>query len=176
MNCSFRLYRPLFFLIILILTSQSRSFSQGRISNDFFDQVRFGGNLGLGFSNNFFNFNLAPKAIYDFNQNMSAGAGLLGSYTSGPNYKAHNFGGSVIGLFKPIPILQVSAEFEELHVSRKYEYDGVNLKQSYWYPALFLGLGYMTGPVTFGIKYDVLYDERKSIYGNALMPFVSLYF
>lgn len=177
MNRNFSLNKTLLFVIIVILTAQTKSFSQGRMSEQsFLDQVRIGGSVGLSFNNNFFNFNLAPKAIYDFNQSTSAGAGLLGSYTSGPDYKAYNFGGSIIGLYRPWSSLQVSAEFEELHVSRNYEFDGANLQQSYWYPALFLGLGYTTGSVTAGLRYDVLYDDRKSIYGNALMPFVSVYF
>ena len=71
--------------------------------------------------------------------------------------------------------MQLSAEFEEHYVSRNYKMDVSNLSENYWYPALFLGLGYTTGPVTVGIKYDVLHDNR-SIYANAFMPFVSIYF
>lgn len=169
-----------FFLIciFLIFSVNSQLVSQN-ISperNNFFEQVRYGGSLGLNFSNGFFNANVAPKAVYDFNQYTSAGVGLLGSYSDGSNYKAFTYGGSIIGLFRPVRSLQLSAEFEELHVNRNWEFDGANRKDSYWYPALFLGLGYNTGPVTMGIRYDVLYDDEKSIYGNAFMPFVSVYF
>lgn len=163
--------------IFLILSSHSFLYSQESTpKSTFFDNVRFGGSLGLSFSNGFFNVGLAPKAIYDFNKYSSAGVGLMGSYSSASNYKAYNYGGSVLGLFRPFPALQLSAEFEELHVSRNYELEGGNRKESYWYPSLFLGLGYTTGAVTIGMRYDVLYDEEKSIYGNALMPFVSVYF
>lgn len=144
--------------------------------NSFLDQVRFGGSLGLSFNNDLFSASLAPKAVYDFNRYTSAGAGLLGSYTNGENYTSFSYGGSVLGLLRPLRFLQLSAEFEELHVSRKWEFDGANVEDSYWYPALFLGAGYTNGPMTIGIRYDVLYDEEKSIYGSALMPFVSVYF
>ena len=167
-----------FISILLILNTPSLLFAQKTpaAEADFFDHVRYGGSLGLSFSNGFFNANIAPKAIYDFNEYASAGAGLLGSYSNASNYKAYTFGGSILGLFRPVRSLQLSAEFEELKVTREWELYGGNRKDSYWYPALFLGLGYHTGPVTVGIRYDVLYDDDKSIYGNALMPFVSVYF
>lgn len=166
------------FCIILAFSVNPKSFSQESLPGEsrFFDQVRFGGSLGLGFSNGFFNANLAPKAIYDFNAYTSAGVGLLGSYTSASNYSAYTFGGSVLGLFRPIQALQLSAEFEELNVTRNLELEGANRSESYWYPALFLGIGYNSGPMTIGLRYDVLYDGDRSIYGNAFMPFVSVYF
>lgn len=164
------------FLIIFggknLLYSQNSTLKK----NQFFEHVRFGGSLGLGFGDGYFNINLAPKAIYDFNRYTSAGVGILGAYSNGSNYTAFVYGGSVIGLFRPWRSFQLSAEFEELHVSRNLELDGANRTNEYWYPALFLGLGYTTGPVTVGLRYDVLYDEEKSIYGSAFMPFVSIYF
>lgn len=168
-----------FFLGILFLASnnlQSQSGLTPENDPDFFDSVRFGGSLGLSFSNNVFSALLAPKAVYDFNRYFSLGVGIAGSYTDGSNFTAYTLGGSTIALFRPISMLQVSSEFEENYVNRSLELDGGNLTNSYWYPSLFLGLGYTTGPVTVGLKYDVLYNDRKSIYGNALMPFVSIYF
>ena len=41
---------------------------------------------------------------------------------------------------------------------------------------LFIGAGYRSGNVTFGIRYDVLYDEKKSIYADAWVPFVRVFF
>ncbi|GHA23704.1 hypothetical protein GCM10007103_00970 [Salinimicrobium marinum] len=170
--------RHFFTCILLILSTPSLLFAQNTpaAEADFFDHVRYGGSLGLSFSNGFFNASIAPKAIYDFNEYASAGVGLLGSYSNASNYNAYTYGGSILGLFRPFRSLQLSAEFEELNVTREWELDGGNRKESYWYPALFLGLGYNTGPVTVGIRYDVLYDDDKSIYGNAFMPFVSVYF
>jgi len=51
-----------------------------------------------------------------------------------------------------------------------------NADDSYWYPALFLGVGYTSGRMTFGIRYDVLYDDDKSIQPEAWMPFVRFWF
>lgn len=142
----------------------------------FWNDVRFGGSLGLNFSDGSFSGFLAPKAVYDFNRYTSAGVGLAGSYTNTSRYSSYTAGASVLGLLRPFNPLQLSAEFEEHYVSRDLKLDGANISDSYWYPALFFGLGYNTGPVTVGVRYDVLYDSEKSIYANAFMPFVSIYF
>ena len=167
-------------LLFLLLTFSTKfcSFSQVSTGQEpfFLDDVRFGGSLGLSFSNGFFNGIIAPKAVYDFNDYTSAGVGLLGSFSSGRRYDAYTYGGSILGLLRPIQQLQLSAEIERLHVDRKVKVSGVNFDDSYWYPALFIGAGYNIGPLIMGLRYDVLYDERKSIYGSALMPFVSVYF
>ncbi|MGB7786489.1 MAG: hypothetical protein WBL27_10340 [Salinimicrobium sp.] len=146
--------------------------SEGR----FIDHVRFGGSLGVSFSNGFFSGYLAPKAVYDFNSYFSAGIGSLVSYSDGSNYTAWTLGGSLIGLARPLPMLQLSAELEENYVTRDLEYYGTDIKENYWTPALFFGIGYTTGPVTAGIRYDVLHDEQKSIYADAFMPFVTILF
>lgn len=136
----------------------------------------YGGNIGLSFGNNFFSATLAPSALYQFTPKVAAGAGLNFSYASSNDfYKATIWGGSLIGLFNPAPAIQLSAEFDQLRVQRNYEGD-LFRDEDYWYPALFLGAGYTTGPVTVGIRYDALYDGDKSIYANAWIPFVRVYF
>lgn len=145
--------------------------------DSFWKHVRFGGGLGLSFGDGFFSGTLAPSAIYEFNPQFALGVGLNGTYASRKDYyKATIFGGSVIGLYNPINELQLSAEFEELNVNRKWEFEDGDVTDNYWYPALFLGAGYRSRHVTFGIRYDVLYDDDKSIYANAWMPFVRVYF
>lgn len=166
-----------FFLLIIPCSFFQLSAQEDEVPKKaFWEDVRFGGSLGANFSNGYFSGYLAPKAIYDFNRYTSAGVGLAGSYTNTSRYSTYTAGGSVIGLLRPIQQLQLSAEFEEHYVSRNFKMDGANISDSYWYPALFFGLGYTTGPVTVGIRYDVLYDSEKSIYPNAYMPFVSVYF
>lgn len=142
----------------------------------FFDHVRFGGSLGASFGNGNFTGYLAPKAVYDFNSYFSAGIGILGSYRETSYYTAWTSGGSLIGLARPLPALQLSAELEENYVSRSLNYVGMDKKENFWVPSLFFGLGYTTGPVTVGVRYDVLYDEDKSIYADAFMPFVTILF
>jgi hypothetical protein len=164
----------LFFVIIFnclnILNAQQ--------NNDaFWNQVKFGGSIGLSFGDGFFSGTLAPSAIYEFNNQFALGVGLNGTYNSQKDfYKSTILGGSLISLFSPINGIQLSAEFEELHVNRRYD-SNLNLENdTYWSPALFVGAGYRSGNVTFGVRYDLLYDENKSIYANAWAPFIRFYF
>jgi hypothetical protein len=91
-------------------------------------------------------------------------------------YKSTILGGSIIGLYNVIPEIQLSTEFENLNVDRNFDVN-VNIpNENYWVPALFIGAGYRSGHVTFGIRYDVLYDDDKSIYIDPWIPFVRFYF
>ncbi|MGJ5641729.1 alpha-ketoglutarate decarboxylase [Formosa sp. S-31] len=145
--------------------------------SDFMSKVRFGGGIGLGFANDFFSASLEPSAIYQFNQQFAFGAGLNFTYNSQKDfYKSTIFGGTLTALYNPIPYLQLSADFQELHVSRKFDNNFFYQDDDYWYPALLLGLGFQTNHVTMGVRYDVLYDDNKSIYGSAWVPFVRVYF
>lgn len=163
------------FLVILLSISQG-IFSQEE-GPDFWSHVRFGGGVGLSFGDGFFSGTLAPSAIYQFNDQFSLGIGLNGTYnTLKDRYSSTILGGSVLGLFNVVREIQLSAEFEQLNVSRKYESVLGLADDNYWYPALFVGAGYRTGNFTAGIRYDVLYDDAKSIYANAWMPFFRVYF
>jgi len=146
--------------------------------NSFWRQVQFGGGLGLNFGNGFFNGSISPNAIYRFNPYVATGLGLNFQYSSQRDvYKSTVVGASAIGLFNPIREIQISTEFEQLYITRNFDENFVsNADDSYWYPALFLGLGCTNGNVTFGIRYDVLYDRNKSIYNDAWMPFVRVFF
>ncbi|MFD0863500.1 alpha-ketoglutarate decarboxylase [Sungkyunkwania multivorans] len=145
--------------------------------HDFWENVRFGGGLGLSFGNRFTTISISPNAIYQFNDQFGLGLGLHASYVKERDvYSAWVTGGSLIGLYSPIREIQLSAEFEELNVARNFEeFTGLE-DQNYWYPALFLGVGYSVGHVTLGIRYDVLYDEEKSIYAEPYLPFIRILF
>lgn len=146
-------------------------------SSDFWNHVRFGGGIGLSFGDGFFSGTIAPSAIYEFNEQIALGLGLNGTYNKQENfYKSTVIGGSLISLFNPIQEIQLSAEFEELNVSRSWESNLGIEDQNYWYPALFLGAGYRSRNITFGMRYDVLYQRDKSIYADPWAPFFRVYF
>ena len=157
-----------------ILNAQNNSQTQ---ESNFWNHVRFGGGIGLSFGNGFFSGTVAPSAIYDVNETVSFGLGLNATFNNRKDYyKSTVLGGSVLALVNPIREIQISAEFEELHVSRKWDEFYDRGDEKYWYPALFLGAGYRSGNITFGVRYDVLYDRQKSIYSDPWMPFVRFYF
>jgi hypothetical protein len=164
-------------IVFLFFNCTLASFSQNQDNIDnFWNHVRFGGGVGLSFGDGFFSGTIAPIGIYQFNSKFATGVGLNATYNKQDNfYKSTIFGASVIGLFNPIRELQLSAEFEQLNVNRKFDNPTFE-NDNYWYPALFMGIGYGNRNVTFGIRYDLLYSREKSIYADAYMPFVRVLF
>jgi len=176
MKISFFKVKTTILFTVAFLFFPSSLFSQQK--SDFWQHVHFGGGLGIGFGDGFFSGTLAPSAIYEFNPQFALGVGLNGTYNSRKDYyKATILGASVLGLYSPIQEIQLSAEFEQLNVSRNWDNEFfLNEDENYWYPALYLGAGYRAQNVTVGLRYDVLYNSDKSIYGTSWMPFVRVYF
>lgn len=165
------------FLTITFLITSFFCLSQEQKKSNFWQNVRFGGGIGLNVGNGFFSGTLAPQAIYDFNPYFSAGVGLTGSYSSqNDSFKSTILGGSLIALTNPFPVLQVSAELEQVNVNTRFDSRFSNARNNFWATALFLGAGYRAGNVTFGIRYDLLYDEDESIYADPWLPFVRFWF
>ncbi|WP_405369924.1 alpha-ketoglutarate decarboxylase [Nonlabens sp. Asnod2-A12] len=158
------------------------SFSQNQNESEFWKKVRFGGNVGANFGNSYTSILIAPQAIYQVNQFVGLGAGLNYSYSEfDPNsnssvqgYKSNIAGVSLIAIAQPLDFLQVSGDFEYLHVNRNF--DNPAFDDTYWVPALFLGAGYQQGNFVIGARYDVLYNDRKSVYQNGIQPFVRVLF
>lgn len=169
--------RYLFIACLLFMTTIFTEVKAQKAASEFWNHVHFGGGIGLSFGDGFFSGTLAPSAIYQFDERFAAGLGLNGTYSSLKNeYSSSIFGGSILTLFNVIPELQLSAEFEELNVHRKYDSRFGIDDDNYWYPALFFGAGFRSRNVTVGLRYDVLYDAENSIYADPWMPFVRIYF
>lgn len=180
--------KPFILFLLIMCFSCFQSYSQEQVNvqkqkSDFWQHVQFGGNVGLSFGQNFFSGSISPSAVYRFDERFATGTSLIFSYSKDKYYyESYIVGASVLGLFNPIPQIQISAEFEQLYVNRSDLNpicNGLNcypLDESYWYPGLYLGAGFSTGPVTMGIRFDVLYDSKRSIYANAYNPFVRFYF
>jgi hypothetical protein len=167
----FLIFVSLFFFTSL--WAQQNSY-RSTSSDDFWEKVQFGGGIGLSFGSGYTDIALSPSAIYNFNETFALGMSLQGGYISSKNYyKSYTYGGSLIGLINPIPQIQLSAELEQLRINTDY----IHLESdNFWNTALYLGAGYRSGNVTIGARYDVLHDDNKSIYSDAFMPFVRVYF
>jgi len=167
--------KTLFILFLPLATFQLTAQYQGA-NSDFWNNVQYGGGIGIGFTNGGFNSSLSPTAIYNVSDQFATGIGLNLNYAKFNSDKLFAYGGSILSFYHPINFLQLSAEIEQLRINRSYGLIGTNLEDNYWSPALFIGLGYRNQNVTFGMKYDLLYDSNKSIYANRLMPFIRVYF
>ncbi len=168
-----------FCLLILLfgcLGAQMKA-QTNQTSTDFWEKVEFGGGLGLNFGNDFTNISIAPSAIYNFNQYFAAGPGVMYSYMRSRGFfESHLYGGSLLGLVTPFPELQLSAEIEQLRVNTKVFQQGSVQIDDFWNTALFLGAGYRSQNVVFGIRYNVLFNSNDFVYTNAWMPFVRVFF
>lgn len=170
------IYRKSFFTVLFLLLFILCRGQNPLQRNEFWNNVRFGGGVGLGFTNGGFNGFISPSAIYQVNDRFATGASLSFNYAKFNDNKLVAYGGSILSLYDPIRFLQLSAEFEQLRINRTVALVGSDLESNYWSPALFLGIGYTDRNFTLGVRYDILYDDTKSIYANAWMPFVRVYF
>lgn len=165
----------LFVFFSMQLSAQNQP-SDFKSSNDFWQNVQFGGGLGLSFGSGYTDISVAPSAIYNVNQYFAVGLGAQYTYVKVKNsHNSNLYGGSLITLFNPIPEIQLSAELEQLRVNVKGMGNN-DFSNNFWNTGLFLGAGYRSGNVTIGARYNVLHDDNKSAYSDAFMPFVRFYF
>ena len=164
----------IFFLLICTLFSIHLYAQQGGKKSSFWDEVRWGGTGGANFSNRFTTISVSPQAVYPVNSYFSTGLGLHYSYFDRKDrFTSHLYGGSFLNFFNPIPSLQLSAELEQLRVNTKFTNGD---RDEFWNTALFLGAGYRQGNIIVGIRYNVLFDDNKSVYPEAWFPFVRVFF
>ncbi|MGB5321105.1 hypothetical protein [Lutimonas sp.] len=144
----------------------------------------FGGNVGLSFWNGGTDILLAPKAYYHVSPMFMTGFGITYIYSSAEDdfakYSQNSFGASVFGAFRPIPFLQISAEYEGLQTNGnstiKFAGDRDKNNYSFWNNAIYLGASFVSRNVSFGVRYDVLYDSSRSVYSSAWSPVIGFYF
>ena len=145
----------------------------------------FGGNLGLSFWNGGTDILIAPKAYYNVSPMFLTGFGLTYIYSDYKDdfgkYNQNSFGPSIMGAFRPIPSFQLSAEYEGLQTngsSTVYASGNNNIQNdySYWNNALYLGASFVSRNVSFGIRYDILYEANRSAFSSAWSPVIGFYF
>lgn len=171
-------------LIIIFLITSAYTYAQFRTSappspgSYFWKKVQFGGGIGLSVGSGFTDITLAPNAIYNFNDYVSFGAGLQGSFVAlKDNYSSAIYGASLITLFNPIEVVQLSVELEEVRVNQTINQNtDNNIKNNFWNTGLFFGAGYRVENVTIGARYNVLFNKNDFVYSEAFMPFVRVYF
>lgn len=163
--------------------TQAQSQSQTKKTYQYQPSWSFGGNIGLSFWNNGTDILIAPKAYYNVSPQFLAGFGLTYIYSSQEDdfakYSQNSFGPSVMGAFRPVPFLQISAEYEGLQTNGDSTIkfgDRDKNSYSYWNNALYLGASFVSRNVSFGVRYDVLYDSTRSVYSSAWSPVIGFYF
>lgn len=166
--------------LLSILACQYSAFSQLETEekNNFWTKVRYGGRVNLGFGNNGTNIVLAPVAIYSVSPKVGVGASVSFGYSNFRNIDVSqfNYGASAILNYYPIREILMSAELEQTFVNRIIETGSGDIRNNFNFPALYLGLGYRLQNISFGFRYDVLYNDNRNIYNSALSPFIGVFF
>ncbi len=163
------------YLISLLILLLSFTKMQGQQKNK---KYNFYGGFGLGISTDYTYFSIQPGIIYHWNNKIHSGMGVQYSYMKSNRtydnigYSYNIYGFNLISMYYPIKNMEFSIEFEDLYIRQKYS----NLINSYWSPAIFGGMAYRYGNLVAGLKFNFLYDRKTSIYQDAFIPFVRIYF
>lgn len=161
-------------ILLVLLLLCSISYGQQSLNSFDWNKVSYGGRINLDLSNALTSVIVAPTAMYEINNQFSAGASVSFGYTKGrgSNIELYNYGVSVLGSYKPIQKLEVSAELEQNFLN----WSGASFIENTNYMSLYLGAGYRVKKILVGMRYDVLYKEDTSLYASAFAPFVRVYF
>lgn len=93
-------------LVLNSLLFSSLTYAQNQFNNSaktFWNNVQFGGGVGLGLNNGTTTISLSPSAIYNCNEFISLGLGVQYSYLKQKSdYTSNWYGGSINRFTKPI--------------------------------------------------------------------------
>ena len=172
----------LFLSFILLLSvnfidinAQNKQADSTRSKSSFFEDVDFGGGIQLSFGNGYTAIGVSPSAVYGFSDQWASGVSVTYLYVNENlyNFDYNIYGASTLVLYNPIEELQLNTEFEMLNVHQK----NGEQKNQYWVPAWYVGAGYaISKRGTIGLRYDILFNKDKSVYRDALTPYVKFYF
>lgn len=167
----------IFCTLLFAISSISAQQKTTKTKSPFWDKVQFGGGLGLGLGSGYTDITVAPNAIYYFNKYVGLGVGLQGSYNKVQDrYSSVLYGVNSIVICNPIDEVQLSLEVEQVRVNATYNTIPNKIHDNFWNTGLYVGAGYRTGNVTAGLRYNLLFNKDKSVYSDALMPFVRVSF
>ena len=141
-------------------------------------KISFYGGFSLSLSTDYTYISLQPGLIYHVHPKFKLGSGVQYTYLKsnknyyGVNYSYNIYGFNAIALYYPYRELEFSLEFEDLYIKQNYN----SVHNDFWSPGLFAGVAYRYGHVAAGFKYNFLYDPVKSVYQDAFIPFIRIYF
>jgi len=152
-----------YLLLSLSVFSQQKS--------NFWENVSYGGGFTVGLGGQT-TIAISPSAIYNFDNGFALGAGLGYLYSEIGDFTTTAYNTAIIALYQSNLGVQFSGELEYYFASQK---DRLNTFKTN-FPALHLGVAYNRGRFAFGIRYDVLYDNNRSIFASPISPIVRFYF
>ena len=164
--------KNLYIFLAIVLSVFSASAQQAK-------KVYFGGNLGFSFGSET-SVMVEPTVLYGFSQYFKLGGGVSYRYVSSDRYDYSDniYGARAIAMATPLPYINISVDYGMYHRTTRIS-SGEKIRDG-WIPSLSPAIGVNIpvgrGFVSIGAGYDVLYDASTSVYSNAWIPMVSLYF
>lgn len=158
-------------ILLIVLTIVYFSNLQAQQNSFSWDNVSYGGGITLGFGSGT-TVGLSPNAIYSFGNGLSAGLGVGYLYSEFNDFSTSAFNLSAISLYQTPYDILLSAELEQYFATQKDSFGEFSTN----FPALHLGIAYNLGKFALGIRYDVLYNENKSIFASPISPIMRFYF
>lgn len=150
---------------------------ESQSTSDFLERLRFGGNMGLSFSENFTYLNLSPRVYYLATEKLWLGTGMTFIWTkydlNPPPYdEQFVWGFNLSSQYMLVGPLFLQAEYEPLSFEG-YKVDNGQIvgKERFWAHGLMLGGGVAQqagrGMVFMSVMYNVLWvDEYNSYYSS----------
>ena len=157
------------FVFFLFLSFSLVSFSQQK--SEFWENVQFGGGVTLNFGTQT-TIGISPSAIYNFENGLALGAGVGYLYSKINDFSTNVYSTSLISLYQTEFNIQLSGEFDYYFAKQQDNFGSISTN----FPALHLGVAYNQGRFAIGVRYDVLYDEDKSVFSSPFSPVVRFYF
>ena len=157
-------------ILFLFLSVSFISFTQQK--SNFWENVRYGGGFTVAFGNQT-TIGISPSAIYQFDNGFALGAGVNYLYSEINDFSTSVYGTSLISLYQTKFGIQLSGEFD-YNFARQKQQDATSFSSNF--PALHLGVAYNQGRFAVGIRYDILYDENKSVFASPISPVLRFYF
>ncbi len=144
----------------------------------------YGGELGFGFSSNYFSIGIEPIVGYKITPQFSVGGKIGYTYISDSRYdplptlNTSNYGGSVFSRYRIIPQLYAHAEFAYWSYENAIDITNQGYEtERVWVPFLLLGGGFsqMISPNVWAyaeVLFDVLNDTNSPY--DEWDPFISI--
>jgi len=155
----------IFFVFIISISTYSQ--------DNFWSNVQYGGGFTIGFGSNQTTIGISPSAVYNFNNGFKAGVGLGYLFSEINDFSTSVYSTSLIGLYQTKIGIQFSTDLD-YYFAEQRTFNGDRISTNF--PALHLGIAYNQGRFALGIRYDVLYDENKSVFASPISPVVRFYF